>query len=324
MDDCHALSNYIADNHPKSAVIVGAGYIGMEMADALTRRGLKVTVVEFMDSVLMTLDSSLGVIVKNELERNDVTVKTGVAVESIRQEGNHLTIEGSPSFTVESDMVIIAAGVRPETEPARSASVETGLRGAIRVNRKLETNIPDIYAAGDCAETWHSILQEYTYLPLGTTAHKQGRIAGENAVGKKREFEGTLGTQAVKIFDMVAARTGLNNREAELAGYDPFTSQIQTWEHTLYYPNAHSIHIRLTGDRLSGKLLGAQIISHRSAEVSKRIDIIAVALYNGMTIEEINDIDLSYTPPLSSPWDPVQMAAQQWVKETSGKSPPDN
>jgi NADPH-dependent 2,4-dienoyl-CoA reductase/sulfur reductase-like enzyme len=181
----------------------------------------------------------------------------------------------------------------------------------------MRTNVPDIFAAGDCAETWHRLLNSYTYMPLGTTAHKQGRAAGENAVGGNRKFQGSLGTQAVKIFDLIAARTGLRDSEAVAAGFDPFTVEFETWDHKAYYPGAEKLTIRLTGNRTGKELLGAQMLGHKRSEVSKRIDVFASAIYNRMRIDELNDLDLSYTPPLSSPWDPVQMSAQAWSKRLS-------
>jgi NADPH-dependent 2,4-dienoyl-CoA reductase/sulfur reductase-like enzyme len=176
----------------------------------------------------------------------------------------------------------------------------------------METNLPDVYAAGDCVETWHRLLNRNTYMPLGTTAHKQGRIAAENALGHSREFAGSLGTQVVKLFDVIAARTGLRENDARKGGFDPSTAEITVWDHKAYYPGAHEMHVRITGDRLTGQLLGAQLLGNKRSEVSKRIDIFATALFHGMTVEELNDLDLSYTPPLSSPWDPVQMGAQHW------------
>ena len=178
------------------------------------------------------------------------------------------------------------------------------------------TNIPGIYAAGDCVETWHRLLNKPTYLPLGTTAHKQGRIAGENALGGQREFAGTLGTQVVKVFDLVVARTGLREGEAEDAGFVPHTIEMSAWDHKVYYPGARKIWIRLTDDARTGRLLGAQMVGHMHAEIAKRIDVFATALYQSMRVEELNDLDLSYTPPLGSPWDAIQMSAQTWTKDT--------
>jgi len=214
-------------------------------------------------------------------------------------------------------MVIVATGVRPSSELASAGGIETGARGAIRVNRKMETNVPGIYAAGDCAETWHRVLEDYTYLPLGTTSHKEGRVAGENAVGGVRVFAGSVGTQVVKVFDLAIARTGLLESEAHVATFDPFTFETLAWDHKAYYPGARELKIRITGDRSSGRLLGAQMVGHWKSEISKRIDIFAAALFHEMTVEALNDLDLSYTPPLSSPWDPVQTGAQAWSRALS-------
>ncbi len=313
MADAFALQQHLETQAPRSALIIGGGYIGMEMADAFTRRGLSVVVVEHAASVLKTIDTSLGSLVHAELARQGVRVETGVRVERIERDGTHLRVTGSPSFQVDADLVLVAAGVEPRSDLAREARIEVGERGAIRVSRLMETNVADIYAAGDGVETWHRLLGRPTYLPLGTTAHKQGRIAGENAVGGTREFAGTLGTQVVKIFDLVVARTGLRDEEAIQAGFAPLTVETRTWDHNVYYPGAHEVYIRLTGDRETGRLLGAQTIGHIRAEIAQRIDVFATALFNGLDVEDLNDLDLSYTPPLSSPWDPVQQSAQAWV-----------
>ena len=312
MADSFAFQEYLAIRRPISIVIIGAGYIGMEMADAMIRRGLSVSVVEFLPSVLTTFDPALGGIVRTELEQQGVQVFTGFAVERIESSGARLSVRSVAADTITADMVLVAVGSRPETRLARSAGIETGVKGAICVNRRMETRIPDIYAAGDCAETYHRLLGKNTYLPLGTTAHKQGRIAGENAVGGTREYPGTLGTQSVKIFNLVAARTGLKDDEALKEGFFPLSVDIETWDHKVYYPHAEKMRIRITGDQKTRKLLGAQIIGAYGTEVSKRIDTVAASIHNGMTMESLNDLDLSYTPPLSSPWDPVQMAAQAW------------
>jgi NADPH-dependent 2,4-dienoyl-CoA reductase/sulfur reductase-like enzyme len=176
----------------------------------------------------------------------------------------------------------------------------------------MATDLPDVWAAGDCVETRHALLNTPTYLPLGTTAHKQGRVAGENAAGGERVFAGSVGTQAVLVFDLVAARTGLRDAEAAWAGWDPRTSELTCWDHKVYYPGAEPLVTRLTGDERTGRLLGLQLLGHRSGEVAKRVDIAAVALQQGLSVDALSDLDLSYTPPLGSPWDPVQMAAQDW------------
>ena len=179
----------------------------------------------------------------------------------------------------------------------------------------MRTGLPDIYAAGDCVITHHRLLGE-TYLPLGTTAHKQGRVAGENALGGNRQFAGSLGTQVVKVFEQAAARTGLRDHEATAAGYDPITVQSEADDHKAYYPGSHRITLRVTGDRATGRLLGLQLFGHKNAEIAKRVDIAATAIFHGMTVDAVSYLDLSYTPPLGSPWDAVQMAAQAWVRQT--------
>ena len=208
----------------------------------------------------------------------------------------------------------MAVGAIPETSLAKSTGMAVGIKGAIKVNEHMETSIKDIYAAGDCVETWHQLVQQFTYLPLGTTAHKQGRIAGENAVGGQRKFRGSLGTQSIKLFDTVIARTGLNEKDATKFGMNSFTLDRTFYDHKVYYPHAKDIRIRLTGKVENHQLLGIQMLGSTETEVSKRVDIVATAIFNGMSIEDLNDLDLSYTPPLSSPWDPVQMAAQEWMK----------
>ena len=233
-------------------------------------------------------------------------------------------MRGSAGFSTTADLVLVGVGVQPVTDLAQSAGVKLGECNAIRVSRAMETDAPDIYAAGDCAETWHRLLERPTYLPLGTTAHKQGRIAGENAVGGHQEYAGTLGTQVVKVFDLVVARTGLRDEEARRASFDPLTVESTCWDHTVYYPGAHEMRLRLTGDQQTGRLLGAQIAGDFALEVAKRVDIFATALFHDMGIDDLNALDLSYTPPVSSPWDPVQMSAQKWVAHHQRSSIPND
>ncbi len=283
MDDAFAMRQYMNERQPRSAIIVGAGYIGMEMADALTYRGMEVTVVEFADSVLTTR-------VEAELKAHGVSVRTGISVAGIRQSGDQLSLLGSGGFSTTADMILVAVGARPRSDLARSAGIAIGHKGAIKVDRSMRANLPDIYAAGDCVETWHRLLKINTYMPLGTTAHKQGRTAGENAVGGNREFQGSLGTQAVKIFNLVAVRTGLRDFEAVSAGLAPVTVELESWDHKVYYPGAQKLWIRITGERGTHRLLGAQMLDHRQSEVSKRIDIFASAIHNGMRIDDLNDL----------------------------------
>ncbi len=311
MDDTFALHDRLERSH--SAVIVGAGYIGLEMADALTHRGIHVTLLEQAATVMTTVDAELGTLIRDELTGRGVEVHTNALVQRINHDRDQLTVAGDGFDPTQADVVLVVVSVRPDTRLACDTGIDLGLRNAIRVDGHMRTNIPDVYAAGDCVETWHRLLEQPAYMPLGTTAHKQGRIAGENAVGGDREYQGSLGTQVVKVFDLAIARTGLRDTDATAAGLTPLTTQLETWDHKAYYPGATRMTTRTTGNQPDGRLLGAQIVGHHQGQIAKRIDILATALHNNMLIEQLDDLDLSYTPPLSSPWDPVQMAAQDWV-----------
>jgi NADPH-dependent 2,4-dienoyl-CoA reductase/sulfur reductase-like enzyme len=322
MDDTFAVMCTLEESAPASAVIVGAGYIGLEMAEALTARGLAVTQIEQLPEVLPTVDPDLGLLVRGQLEGHGVTVLGGTAVKAISRAApggtGRLRVEAAASdgreVTRHADLVLVVTGVRPETSLAVGAGARLGARGAIAVDKQMRTGLPDVYAAGDCVITHHRLLGE-TYLPLGTTAHKQGRVAGENAAGGHRQFTGSLGTQVVKIFDQAAARTGLRDHEAAAAGFAPVTVAWEADDHKAYYPGSHRIAMRFTGDQATGRLLGVQLFGHKHAEIAKRIDIAATAIYNGMTVDAVSDLDLSYSPPLGSPWDAVQAGAQAWTRQ---------
>ena len=297
------------------------------MAEALTARGLRVTQIEQLPEVLATVDPELGGLVHAELAARGIEILTSTTVQQISraQAGAsgrlRVTARTSEAEPVErlADVVLVVAGVRPDTELAAAAGATLGVRGAIQVDPGMQTGLPGILAAGDCVVTHHRLLGE-TYLPLGTTAHKQGRVAGENALGGSRQFAGSLGTQVVKIFDQAAARTGLRDHEAMAAGFEPVTIQSEADDHKAYYPGSHRITMRVTGDRRTGQLLGLQLFGHKHAEIAKRVDIAATAIFNQMTVQAVSDLDLSYTPPLGSPWEAVQMGAQ--TLEPGGSATP--
>ncbi len=320
MGDMFAVMRTLTDRNPATAVVIGAGYIGLEMAEALTARGLAVTQIEALSEVLPTVDPELGALVRAELHAHGVEVLTGTTVHRISHQAGGLRVDatgpdGQP-VTHTADLVLVVVGVAPDSDLAAAAGAELGVKGAIAVDDRLRTSLPNVYAAGDCALTAHRLLGP-TWLPLGTTAHKQGRVAGENAVGGDRCFAGSLGTQVVKVFDVVAARTGLREHEARAAGrgWNPATTASAPDDHKAYYPGASPISIRITGDTATGRLLGAQLVGRRGAEISKRVDTYATALFHTMSVESISELDLSYTPQLGSPWDAVQIAAQAWVAD---------
>jgi NADPH-dependent 2,4-dienoyl-CoA reductase/sulfur reductase-like enzyme len=324
MGDTFAIMRTLEEAKPSSAVIVGAGYIGLEMAEGLTARGLRITQMERLDEVLPTVDLELGALVHHQLSDHGVEVLTGTTVHKISRNPRGVSrlvvdaSDGDGPVRREVDMVLVVVGVRPDTELAVDAGAKLGVAGAIEVDRHMRTNLPHVFAAGDCVVTHHRLLGT-TYLPLGTTAHKQGRVAGENAIGGDREFAGSLGTQVVKIFEHAISRTGLRDHEAVAAGFDPVTIGIQADDHKAYYPGSHKISMRYTGDRATGRLLGVQLFGHKHAEIAKRVDIAAAAIFHASTVDDMSELDLSYTPPLGSPWDAVQMGAQAWVRESQGR-----
>jgi len=322
MGDTFSVMRTLQETSAASAVIIGAGYVGLEMADALIARGLAVTQIEQLPEVLATVDIELGALVHTELAAQGVEVLTCTTARKISKAALTsparllVQAETESGDIVErmADMVLVVTGVRPDTELAAAAGARLGVRGAIQVDPMMQTDLPDVLAAGDCVVTHHRLLGE-TYLPLGTTAHKQGRVAGEKALGGHRQFEGSLGTQVVKIFDQAVARTGLRHDEAAAAGFNPITVQSEAYDHKSYYPGSHRITMRVTGDRVSGLLLGMQLFGHKHAEIAKRIDIASTAIFNSMTVQDMSDLDLSYTPPLGSPWEAVQMGTQAWDRE---------
>ncbi|PZF81307.1 FAD-dependent oxidoreductase [Jiangella anatolica] len=317
MDDTFALERSLDRIRPATALIVGAGYVGLEMAEGLTTRGIAVTQVEMLPEVLPTVDPELGALVHAELDRHGVTVHTGSTVTRVGRGDAGLHVEGAgpdgEPLAWDVDLVLVVVGVRPDADLLVAAGARTGPRGAVVVDETMATGLPHVWAAGDCVVTHHRQLG-VTYLPLGTTAHKQGRVAGENALGGAARFAGSLGTQVVKVFDLVAARTGLREHEATAAGFTPVSATATPDDHKAYYPGAQPITIRVTGDVGTGLLLGAQLVGARGTETAKRVDTYATALFHGMTVDGFSELDLSYTPPLGSPWDATQLATQAWAR----------
>ncbi|AXH07013.1 FAD-dependent oxidoreductase [Limosilactobacillus fermentum] len=320
MADYFAIERNIATDSVRKVAIVGSGYIGIEMAEALRKRHLDVTIFQRGSEILSTVDADLGRIIHQKLSANAVNVITGLTVSEINETGSNVEVVGlnehQKTQSSTYDLVLIVVGVQPNNELLVKVGAETGIAGAIEVDQYMQTSLPDIWAAGDLVETRHHLLGE-TYLPLGTTAHKQGRIAGFNIAGIQRAFKGSLGTQVLKAFDLVIVRTGLLTSEAIQAGFNPFTVTTDVDDHKAYFPGAQKIKIRITGDQKSGRLLGVQLIGHYGSEVAKRSDIFATAIFNDMTVAEISDLDLSYSPPVGSPWDAVQIAAQNWEQQNA-------
>ncbi|WP_434969015.1 FAD-dependent oxidoreductase [Microbacterium sp. bgisy207] len=316
MGDTFALERDLQERQPRTAIIIGAGYVGLEMAEGFAARGMAVTQLQRGPEVLSTLDPELASIVHDELVAHGVTVHTRTIVRSVERTGAalrvHATVDGE-AVSHDADVILLVVGVRPITALLEQAGARLGAGRAVVVDESMRTGIPHVFAAGDGVITHHRLLGE-TYLPLGTTAHKQGRIAGENALGGAARFAGSVGTQVVKVFDVVAARTGLRDHEARAAGFEPATVAAVADDHKRYYPGAQPISIRVTGDSATGRLLGAQLVGRLGTETAKRVDTYATALYAGLSVAQVSELDLSYTPPLGSPWDAVQVAAQAWER----------
>jgi NADPH-dependent 2,4-dienoyl-CoA reductase/sulfur reductase-like enzyme len=299
----------IDTENPKKAVVIGGGYIGLEMAEGLILRGLEVSLVERASQVMGTLDPDMGTIVSDALIRVGVTLFREESLEAFEVSDGRLRAVVTDRRTLPADIVILGMGVRPNTALAARAGLPLGVRGAIRVNDRMQTAEEGIWAAGDCAESFHLVSRRPVHIALGTIASKQGRVAGINLGGGYSTFPGVVGTAVSKICDWEVARTGLQEREIKAIGLDYVTARIESTTRADYYPNAGPITVKALAEKGCGRLLGGQIVGIEGA--AKRIDIFATALHAGFTVGEMINLDLSYAPPFSHVWDPVQIAARQ-------------
>ena len=306
-----AMQHFLREEQPRCAVIVGGGYIGVEMAETFRRLGLEVTVIIRSGKVLRgTLDDDLRELVHAELARQGVKIAHGVPVafEGDDQLEAVITSDGRHPC----NLALLCMGARPNVELAKAAGVTLGPTGAIATDATMRTNLSDIYAAGDCAEARHLVTGQPTYVPLGSTANKQGRVAGENAAGGRATFGGIVGTTVLRCFDLTVASTGLTATKAQAAGFDAEETLIRAKHISHYFPGASDIHVKLVVDAGRKRLLGGQIVG--SHGVAKRVDVLATALYNRMTISELRQLDLSYAPPFAPVWDPIWVAANDAAK----------
>lgn len=316
LEDGQAISSWLASAPRRGAVIIGGGYVGLEMAEALRRRGLSVTVVEKSPSIFAALDPDMAELLQSELESNGVRVLTHREAGKIltRRDGSveGVEIQGTRRL-LEADVVFIDVGVEPRVDLAVAAGIRLGKTGAIEVSERMETNIPAIYAAGNCAETVHRVTGRPTLAPLGTVAVKQGRVAGENMTGRVARFPGWVGTAAVKVFGLSVARTGLSSQEAQREGFSVVEEKIESRFRAPYFEGGGSGTVKVVGDESSGRLLGAQIVGSEAAAL--RIDVVATALAAGLRVDEVSQLDLAYTPPLGALWNPVLIAVNALLKK---------
>jgi NADPH-dependent 2,4-dienoyl-CoA reductase/sulfur reductase-like enzyme len=313
LEDGIAIKNFIRENSPKKALIIGAGYIGMEMAEALVSLGIDVTIVEVMPNILGSMDDEINEVVEAELQKNGVKLLKSTSVVEFVGDGFVRKAILNNGSSLDVDLVIVGAGIKPNSEIARDAGIEIGRSGAIAVNQRMETNIPGVFAAGDCAEAFHLVLGRPVYIPLGTTANKQGKVAGENAVGGNAIFKGIVGTAVFKVFELEVARTGISEKQAKEEGIDYVSTVIEHSSRAHYYPGGSKIRVKLIAERKTGRLLGAEMVGRNG--VAKRIDVFATALHARMSIDEIAGLDLSYAPPFAPVWDPILIAANDIEKK---------
>lgn len=315
--DMDRLDHFITTHTPRTAVVVGGGFIGLEMAEAFHDRGIVTTVVELLPSVMAIMDPEFGAQVAGELTHHGVAVHTGVGVQRVLSDVRQ--VELSDGRRRPADLVLFATGVRPELALAKQCGLAIGPSGALVVDGHLRTSDPDIFAAGDMIEVQHAISGRRARIPLAGPANRQGRIAASGALGHPMRYRGALGTSVVKLFDATAGMTGLSERAARDANFDVGVAVVHANNHAKYYPGARELTLKLVYDRHDGSLLGAQAFGHGG--VDKRIDVLATALRGGLTLHDLAEVDLSYAPPFSSANDPVNVAAFVGENDLSGYSP---
>lgn len=323
LNDGVMVRQVLEDEKPRRAVVVGGGYIGLEMAEAFVVRGMKVTLVEAAPQPMGTLDPDMGQLVADAMRGMGIEVLTGESVTSFeRNSAGHVTGVVTDQRELEADIVVLGLGTRPNVELAKRAGIEIGPSGGIVVDQQMQTSTEGVWSAGDCAEKFHLVSRQPVSIALGTHANKEGRVAGINIGGGYATFPGVVGTAVSKVCDMEVARTGLREDEAEAAGFDHVSVTVDSTTRAGYFPGAAPIRTKLIVEKRSGRLLGAQIVGKEGA--AKRIDALAVALWNEMTVDHMLNMDLSYAPPFAPVWDPVLIAARKaWekVEETLPEEP---
>jgi NADPH-dependent 2,4-dienoyl-CoA reductase/sulfur reductase-like enzyme len=307
LTDTDAIGRYIEEQSPERATIVGGGYIGLEVAENLCRLGMEVSLIEGEDRVALAYGPEVSENVEAELEANGVGVYTGERVDEFTGQGRVTGVQFGDK-ELQTDLVIVGVGIRPNVELAAKAGVEIGATGAILVDRHMKTSVPDVWAAGDCVETTNLVSGSPVWVPLGDTANQMGRVAGTNAATGEEtlEFPGILGTGIFKVFDLGVGKTGLSEREAEDAGFEVVSAGLQTNDRAAYYPGAGKVFLKLMADRATGRLLGAE---SAGSGADKLTDICAAALWGRLSYPDLINIDLAYAPPYGPALSPVIQAA---------------
>ncbi len=311
LDDGVALRAELDEGSVKRVVVVGGGYIGLEIAEACRVRGLDVTVVDLSATPVGTFDPDVGSFVADAVRGNgiELVLSDGVAAVDVGADGRARAVVTASGRELPADLVVLGLGVRPNVRLAQQAGIPLGVSGGIEVDARMRTGVDGVWAAGDCVESRHRLSGQRVVVALGTHANKQGRVAGINIGGGYATFPGVIGTAITKVCDLEAARTGLSSQEAEAAGYSFVTASVDSTTRAGYFPGAQPIRVKMIAERRTGRLLGAQIVGREAA--AKRIDALAICIWNEMGVDEILSLDLSYAPPFSPVWDPVLIAARK-------------
>lgn len=312
--DMDRIHKFIEEKKPLKAIVAGGGFIGLEMAEAFHARGMNVTVVELAPQVMITMDSEFGEMIKSGLEEKGISVKTKTGLSAIGKK----TVTLSDGSIIDADMVLLSVGVRPELLLAKSAGLTIGESGGLVVNESMQTNDPDIFAAGDMVEIVNKIHGKKVRIPLAGPANRQGRIAGTNVLGGTMKYRGALGTSVVKLFDRTAASTGLSEKTARDAGFTVGVAYVFKDNHVTYFPGGKPLALKIVYDVKTKMLLGGQ--AYGEVGVEKRIDVLATALHGKMTLEDLSELDLAYAPPYNSANDPVNIASFVGLNHISGYS----
>jgi CoA-dependent NAD(P)H sulfur oxidoreductase len=312
LNDGRKMKQYIRDNHVKKAVIIGMGYIGLEMCEALRANDIEVDMVKPRSSFIPWMSDQLATIVREEVERNNVRIHPGHEVEGIEKHELGLRVL-CRDMHLDCDMVHVAIGVKPNNGLAADAGLELGPAHSIAINKSMLTSDENIFSAGDCADAFHIVTGEKVWIPLALRANRGGWVVADNVTGDQVEITGVAGTEVFKVFDLQIGRTGLNLHEAKKAGFDPVETVISSRSRAHAHPDSSIISVQMVGDRKSGRLLGVQMVGREG--VAHRIDAPAVALHGKMSVEKFSRCDLAYAPPFSPVWDPMLTAALQLLKE---------
>ena len=306
VEDTFRIKEYINKNHPKSAVLAGGGFIGLELAENLRELGMDVTIVQRPKQLMNPFDPDMASMIHNEMRKHGIKLVLGYTVEGFKEKDNEVEVLLKDNPSLQADMVVLAIGVTPDTVLAKEAGLELGIKESIVVNDRMETSVPDIYAAGDAVQVKHYVTGDDALISLAGPANKQGRIIADNICGGDSRYLGSQGSSVIKVFDMTAATTGINETNAKKSGLEVDTVILSPMSHAGYYPGGKVMTMKVVFEKETYRLLGAQIIGYEG--VDKRIDVLATAIHAGLKATQLKDLDLAYAPPYSSAKDPVNMA----------------